>query len=202
MLWPLLLCCLLGLAQAAAGSKQQAPRGGGAHTNNWAVLVSTSRSWRNYRHSANLLGVYRTVKRLGIPDSNIIMMMADDHACNPRNRWKASLYNREDHALNVYGDDVEVDYRGYEVTVDNFLRVLTGARRQQGQAGAGRGSSSMPCKPHAMQAACTPCAPRAARAAMRESVRMRRPAPQAATTRPCPSPSACCRTGAATSWCT
>lgn len=26
----------------------------------------------------------------------------------------------------MYGDDVEVDYRGYEVTVENFLRVLTG----------------------------------------------------------------------------
>jgi phosphatidylinositol glycan class K len=28
--------------------------------------------------------------------------------------------------INVYGDDIEVDYRGYEVTVENFLRVLTG----------------------------------------------------------------------------
>jgi hypothetical protein len=26
----------------------------------------------------------------------------------------------------VYGDDVEVDYRGYEVTVENLIRVLTG----------------------------------------------------------------------------
>ena len=26
----------------------------------------------------------------------------------------------------VNGDNVEVDYRGYEVTVDNIMRVLTG----------------------------------------------------------------------------
>ena len=26
----------------------------------------------------------------------------------------------------MYGDDVEVDYRGYEVTVENFVRLLTG----------------------------------------------------------------------------
>ena len=28
--------------------------------------------------------------------------------------------------INVYGDDVEVDYRGYEVTVENLVRLLTG----------------------------------------------------------------------------
>ena len=69
------------------------------HTNNWAVLVDTSRSssstlnfpyldflrfWFNYRHVANVLSVYRSVKRLGIPDSQIILMVADDMACNPR----------------------------------------------------------------------------------------------------------------------
>ncbi|EEB95540.1 hypothetical protein MPER_05473, partial [Moniliophthora perniciosa FA553] len=28
--------------------------------------------------------------------------------------------------LDLYGENIEVDYRGYEVTVENFLRVLTG----------------------------------------------------------------------------
>ena len=31
-----------------------------------------------------------------------------------------------DTAIDVYGDDVEVDYRGYEVTPENFIRLLTG----------------------------------------------------------------------------
>lgn len=63
-----------------------------SHTNNWAVLVScdeslplsssraltrvttqysqvcASRYWFNYRHVANTLSIYRSVKRLGIPD--------------------------------------------------------------------------------------------------------------------------------------
>jgi glycosylphosphatidylinositol transamidase (GPIT) subunit GPI8 len=29
------------------------------HTNNWAVLVDTSRFWFNYRHVANVLSIYR-----------------------------------------------------------------------------------------------------------------------------------------------
>ncbi|CEG73730.1 Putative Phosphatidylinositol glycan, class K [Rhizopus microsporus] len=96
------------------------------HTNNWAVLVCTSRFWFNYRHVANTLSIYRTVKRLGIPDSNIILMLADDVSCNPRNRYPATVYNNAARHIDLYGDNVEVDYRGYEVTVENFIRVLTG----------------------------------------------------------------------------
>ncbi|WJX72291.1 hypothetical protein P8452_56184 [Trifolium repens] len=96
------------------------------HTNNWAVLVCTSRFWFNYRHMANTLSLYRTVKRLGIPDERIILMLADDMACNARNKYPAQVFNNENHRLNLYGDNVEVDYRGYEVNVENFMRVLTG----------------------------------------------------------------------------
>ncbi|ETW78248.1 cysteine protease C13 [Heterobasidion irregulare TC 32-1] len=85
------------------------------HTNNWAVL-----------HMANALGMYRTVKRLGIPDSNIILMLADDVACNARNRYPGCVFANKGRHLDLYGENIEVDYRGYEVTVENFLRVLTG----------------------------------------------------------------------------
>ncbi|CAG0920587.1 unnamed protein product [Notodromas monacha] len=98
----------------------------GIHSNNWAILVDTSRFWFNYRHVANVLSVYRSVKRLGIPDSRIILMIADDMACNPRNPSPATVYNNAMKHINVYGDDVEVDYRGYEVTVEHFSRLLTG----------------------------------------------------------------------------
>ncbi|KAF2758409.1 glycosylphosphatidylinositol transamidase [Pseudovirgaria hyperparasitica] len=95
------------------------------HTSNWAVLVSTSRFWFNYRHLANVLSLYRTVKRLGIPDSQIILMLPDDMACNPRNVFPGTVYNNADRALDLYGDNIEVDYRGYEVTVENFIRLMT-----------------------------------------------------------------------------
>lgn len=70
-------------------------------------------------------------QRLGIPDSQIILMIADDMACNPRNPRPATVFNNANQHINVYGDDVEVDYRGYEVTVENFVRLLTG-RTQKG----------------------------------------------------------------------
>uniref|UniRef100_A0A0N5A9X2 GPI-anchor transamidase n=1 Tax=Syphacia muris TaxID=451379 RepID=A0A0N5A9X2_9BILA len=96
------------------------------HANNWAVLVCTSRFWFNYRHVANVLSLYHSVKRLGIPDSNIILMLADDMPCNPRNPKPGTVFNSKYEDINLYGSDVEVDYRGYEVSVENFVRVLTG----------------------------------------------------------------------------
>ena len=96
------------------------------HTNNWALLVCSSRYWFNYRHVANVLSMYRSVKRLGIPDSRIILMLADDMPCNARNVRPGTVFNNANHHINVYGQDIEVDYRGYEVTVKNFIRLLTG----------------------------------------------------------------------------
>ncbi|CAM9333435.1 unnamed protein product, partial [Ectocarpus fasciculatus] len=106
----------------AAGAKGASSR----HNNNWAVLVCTSRFWFNYRHVANTLSVYHTVRRLGIPDSNIVLMLADDMPCNARNPFPGGVYNSKDHELNLYEGDVEVDYRGEEVSVESFLRLLTG----------------------------------------------------------------------------
>ncbi|KAF7312229.1 GPI-anchor transamidase [Mycena indigotica] len=126
-----LLLFLLVVALVSAASQHEEVVGdffsrSSNHTNNWAVLVCSSRYWFNYRHMANALGMYRTVKRLGIPDSNIILMLADDAACNSRNRFPGSVYANPGRLLDLYGENIEVDYRGYDVTVENFIRVITG----------------------------------------------------------------------------
>ncbi|TDH65082.1 uncharacterized protein CCR75_000640 [Bremia lactucae] len=96
------------------------------HTNNWAVIVDTSRFWSNYRHIANALSLYHSVKRLGIPDSQIILMLADQMPCNARNCFPGQVFNSRTQKINLYGKNVEVDYRGSEVSVANFITVLTG----------------------------------------------------------------------------
>ena len=82
------------------------------HTNNWAVIACTSRYWFNYRHIANALSIYRSIKRLGVPDSHIILMLGDEMPCNPRNPRPATVFNNANKHINVYGDEVEVDYKG------------------------------------------------------------------------------------------
>lgn len=129
-MWSPVLCVLLCLLTSCRGSGERDEKvkkffqsSESKHSNNWAVLVCSSRYWFNYRHVANVLSLYRSVKRLGIPDSRIILMLADDMPCNARNPRPATVFNNAYHHINVYGDDVEVDYRGqYRRFVDAGIR--------------------------------------------------------------------------------
>ena len=113
-------------SSASASAGASSPGRPSDHGNNWAVLVQTSKYWFNYRHSTNVLSFYRIVKALGIPDSHILLLLAHDHACDPRNAYQAAVYNDMSMTTNVYGEDIQVDYRGSEVTSENFQRILTG----------------------------------------------------------------------------
>ncbi|GAA5942121.1 hypothetical protein JCM3775_007407 [Rhodotorula graminis] len=124
--WAAALLLLASALVAASSSSSSTPVASTSFTNNWAVLVCTSRFWFNYRHIANTLAMYRTVKRLGIPDSQIILMLADDVACNPRNPFAGTVYSNADRKVDLYGEKIEVDYKGEEVTVEAFLRLLSG----------------------------------------------------------------------------
>jgi len=100
----------------------------GRHDNNWAVLVCTSKFWYNYRHTTNTMVFYHLVKKLGISDSNILLFLAEDTACNPRNPVPATVfaaYEDQEELHDFYQGDIEVDYRGPEVSVENLIRVLT-----------------------------------------------------------------------------
>lgn len=96
-----------------------------ATMNNWAILIDTSAFWFNYRHASNVLSIYQQLKQHGIPDSNIILMVAEDVACNARNVFPGTVVNNELKRKNLVEGDVEVDYRGAEVSVDNLIRLLT-----------------------------------------------------------------------------
>ncbi|KAL7491249.1 hypothetical protein ACHAWT_001158 [Skeletonema menzelii] len=104
------------------------PLKSGNHTSNVAVIVSSSRYWFNYRHVSNALSIYQLLKRGGITDDNIVLMLADDIPCNMRNPFRGKIFSRG--ANRGSGDDlmegVEIDYFGTDVTVDAFLRVLLG----------------------------------------------------------------------------
>ena len=45
---------------------------------------------------------------MGVPDDHIILMLADNMACNLRNPYPAQVFHSPDHRLNLYGSYVEV----------------------------------------------------------------------------------------------
>ena len=101
------------------------PLKSGNHTTNVAIIVSSSRYWFNYRHVTNALSIYHLLKRGGITDDNIILMLADDIPCNMRNPHRGKIFPRGKRGGDLM-EDAEVDYSGTDVTVDAFLRVLLG----------------------------------------------------------------------------
>lgn len=119
----LLVVIFVYIVCAGSGAEPERNRG---RRNNWAVVIDTSRYYYNYRHASNALSFYRSLKRLGVPDDQILLWLADDVACDPRNPDPGRIINDRRTRLDLYGNEVEVDFRGEEVTVDNFLRMLTG----------------------------------------------------------------------------
>ena len=71
--------------------------------NTWAVVVSTSRLWLNYRHASSALLIYNALKDGGVPDSQIILMLADVPACNSRNPAPGSVFADEDSSRDLFG---------------------------------------------------------------------------------------------------
>ena len=97
------------------------------HADKWAVLVETSRYWHNYRHASNTLGLHRMLVKNGIPESNIILLLAHDYACDCRNAEPGTLYYAAVSRANLYGPPhLEVDYAGEAVTGELLLDLLTG----------------------------------------------------------------------------
>jgi GPI-anchor transamidase subunit K len=90
----------------------------------WAVVVSSSRYFHNYRHTSSALSVYETLRQRGVPDSQIVLMLAGN-PCDERNAARGRVFNSLAREQNLYPPDVRVDYRGTEVTVEAFLGVLT-----------------------------------------------------------------------------
>lgn len=119
----------------------------GNHTSNVAIIVSSSRYWFNYRHVTNALSIYHLLKRGGISDDNIVLMLADDMPCNMRNSHRGKIYPRGIGKEDLM-ENAEVDYSGTDVTVDAFLRVLLGrhlpGEERRVEGGAYRHRRSLP----------------------------------------------------------
>ena len=107
----------------------------------WAVIVAGSKSLWNYRHQADAAHAYSLLKKNGIPEDQIIYMSYDDVPYDDRNPIKGQLFNKKD-GENVYFPE-GIDYRGDDVTADNFYAVLKGdSEATQGKPVLGSDSNS------------------------------------------------------------
>mgnify|MGYP003310343397 CR=1 FL=1 len=113
-------CCI----EAADGTEREAPEAANqlaralaarrrtpaqvranATEHHWAVIVAGSNSFANYRHQADACHAYQIMKKNGVPESNIILMMYDDIAGNAMNPFPGQVFNKPT-AAGVPGVDV------------------------------------------------------------------------------------------------
>lgn len=57
----------------------------GARTGLNALVVATSKGWDNYRHQADALAVADVLRRAGLGEGELVLVVADDLAADPRN---------------------------------------------------------------------------------------------------------------------
>ena len=69
----------------------------------------------------NVLGIYEVLKKNGIPDNQIILMIGDEYPTNTRNPFKNGMYASGVKGSNWYTERTEIDYRNTDVTVQNFM---------------------------------------------------------------------------------
>ena len=90
---------------------------------NYAVLVAASQGWKNYRHQADVLGMYHYLKGKGYDDDHIILIMADDIAYNEKNPLQG-VVRREIGGDNLY-EDLQIDYKSGDLTLEDLKHILT-----------------------------------------------------------------------------
>lgn len=91
---------------------------------NYAVLVAASKDWKNYRHQADVLGMYHYLKGKGYDDYHIILIIADDIAYNEKNPSQG-VVRREIGGDNLY-KDLQIDYKLGDLTLEDLKQILTG----------------------------------------------------------------------------
>ncbi|XP_018414010.1 PREDICTED: legumain [Nanorana parkeri] len=133
------LTLILGLAALATSIPIGDPEDSGKH---WVVLVAGSNGWYNYRHQADVCHAYQIVKKNGIPDEQIVVMMYDDIADNEENPTKGIIINRPN-GTDVYAGVLK-DYTKEFVTPENFLAVLRGDSEAVKGKGSGKVINSGP----------------------------------------------------------
>ncbi len=93
-------------------------------TDAWALIVSFSSGWDNYRHQADGLRQFQALLTLGIPRDHIILIGADDLAQAPQNKAPGTVRNTAG-GPNLY-TDVEYDYLLENVNAGDILSILKG----------------------------------------------------------------------------
>ncbi len=94
--------------------------------NLWALLVSLSTGWPNYRHQSDVLAHYQMLRQNGVPDERIILILEGDVAKQGDSPFNGAVMNQ------VPGEDlfrdVVIDYKTSWIDAGDFLEIMKGRK--------------------------------------------------------------------------
>ncbi|KAK8795488.1 hypothetical protein WA158_000145 [Blastocystis sp. Blastoise] len=110
------ILCLLVLLSVALADK-------------WAVIVSGSAYYYNYRHQADAAHAYHVLLNNGYSPEHIITFSINDVPNASENPFPGTLYNKPGNGSINYNEGFVVDYSGAWSTPDLYLEVIKGIKK-------------------------------------------------------------------------
>ena len=104
-------------------------------TDRWAVVISPSTSWSNYRHQADAFAMYQTLLHHGYDDDHIVLIVEDNLADDGRNKYPGEIFverSSDPAAANdiFMNDNVRknavVDYHFSDLRPEDLADIMTG----------------------------------------------------------------------------
>ena len=106
-------------------------------TDCWAVIVSPSTTWSNYRHQADAFAMYQTLRYYGYDDDHIVLIVEDNLANDTRNLFPGEIFVERSQTTGITGEsgalvdddvrkDAVVDYHFSELRPDDLADILMG----------------------------------------------------------------------------
>ena len=106
----------------------------------WAVVVSPSTTWANYRHQADAFAMYQTLRQHGYDDDHIVLIVEDNLASNPRNaKFDGKIFVERETQIVTYdplvNEDVRagcvVDYHFSDLQPEDLADILLGRESER-----------------------------------------------------------------------
>jgi glycosylphosphatidylinositol transamidase (GPIT) subunit GPI8/ABC-type branched-subunit amino acid transport system substrate-binding protein len=107
-------------------------------TDRWAVVISPSTTWINYRHQADAFAMYQLLRRHGYDDAHIVLIVEDNLAFDTNNVYPGKIFvedpkeaGNSESAGNDVRKDAVVDYRFTDLRPEDLANIMLGRQSER-----------------------------------------------------------------------
>lgn len=108
-------------------------------TDHWAVVISPSTTWDNYRHQADAFSMYQLLRQYGYDDDHIVLIVEDNLAYSQENKdFPGQIFVERGDNPQSWGfidkdvrKDAVVDYHFSQLTPDDIAHILQGRQSER-----------------------------------------------------------------------